>query len=246
MKSKILLWIIGHWKFLAAVMGILVMAYGAIQTTRAGKWYREHLRLEGQLEEQMKDQDKLFKEAAKERKERAMERAAERLKREELEARIQEAKREEKLAKAKLKAEKEKTATLPATELVSQINERIGEESSLTQAGLFLFTRTGANRTLDRFKDGEFCLSQYNKQKGTIADLKEKAASFAKSLAAAEAGEARNFEDWEDCRETLETANRDREALKKARSAAIWKARGEGAIGGGLAIFIFGKIFGLF
>lgn len=246
MKSKILLWLIGHWKLLAGIAGILLMVYGGIQAGRANRWEREALRLEGQLEEQLKDQDALYAEAAKEREERAWERAAERKKREDLEAKIRKAKEEEKLAKAELEAEKAKTAALPATDLVQQINERIGEESSLTAGGLFLFTRVGANKTLNRFKDGEFYLGEYNRQKGTIEDYIKKEESWNTDLTEARDSEAKNFKGWEDCRETLATAIKEGEALKKAVRGAKWKARGEGFVGGGLAVFVFGKIFKLF
>lgn len=244
--AKLFLWIKGHGTAIIVVASIITAIVGGIQVHRANKWEREALRLDGKLKEQTADQDKLYKEAAKKRKARMEERAAEREKREKLEARILAAKKEGEKAKRALAEEKRKTATLPATELVAQINERIGDESSLTAAGLFLFTRLGTNRTLDKFKDGEFYLSEFNRHKGIIKDHEEKAKSFDKSLGDCEEEAAENLTGWDDCRETLATAIESKEADRKAAKAGARIGKVKAFIGGGLFVFVIDKIFGIF
>jgi len=243
---KLFSWIKGHWKLLLGIISIFITVYAGIQTHRANRAEREQLRLEGKLEEQMSNQDKLFDEAAAARTKRAKERAEERLRRKELEARIQKFKKESEEAKRALEREKEKTAKLPPTELVAEIVERIGFESDLTKSGLYLFTRKGAERTLDRFKDGEFYLSEYSKFQEVIAAHDAEVKSFNESIAECEEEKEGNFAGWEDCRKTLATAIKDKEAIKKAARLSKWRARGEGAVGGALFIFVIDKIFEIF
>lgn len=238
---KLLGWIKGNWMPIVSIITAIIIAVGAIQTWRANYWQKEHLRLEGKLEEQRADQDKLWAEALKKDGQREIEKAVEQAERERLEARIQRVIREGEMAKRALEREKQRTATLPPTELVAQINERIGEESSLTAGGLFLFTRTGANRTLDRFKDGEFHLSEYTRLKGAMTDHDAEVASFNVSLGECEATQAANLTGWDDCRETLGTALDDIDTLKKVSKASVWRGRKQGAfwtiiIGGGLKL----------
>ena len=111
----------------------------------------------------------------------------------------------------------------------------------MTGAGLFLFTRLGTNRTLDRFKDGEFYLSEYNKFQGVLADHETEVESFNTSIGECEDTAATNLKGWDDCRETLATALTDIEAQKKVARASVWRGRKQGAfwtiiIGGGLKI----------
>jgi len=242
---KLSAWFKGHWKLSLAAVAILVVAYGAIQGVRANKWLKEHHRLEGKLEEQIKDQNLFYGEAERERAVRRLEKAEEKKERKRLEARIQEARKEGEKAKVELEKEKRKTATLPPIGLVMQINERIGEESKLTQSG-FLFSRLGTNRTLDKFKDGEFYLSEFNRHLKIIGDYETEVISFATSLAKCEEAEITNLKGWDDCRETLDTAIKDNETLKKVAKASVFWATVKGAAGGGLAVLILDRIFGLF
>lgn len=244
--AKMILWIKGHATAIGIVTTIILAIGAGIQVHQANKWEKEALRLDGKLTEQKADQDKLYAEAAKGREARAKEKAEEKEKREKLEARILAAKKEGEKAKQALAEEKRKTATLPATELVAQINERIGDESSLTAGGLFLFTRLGTNRTLDKFKDGEFYLSEFNRHLRIIKDHETKAESFATDLAKTEKAEATNLTGWDDCRETLATAIASKEADRKALKAGARWGKAKAFVGGGLFVFIIDKIFGIF
>jgi len=233
-----------HGMAIIVVASVVCVAIGGIQSCRANRWEAKAHQLDGKLAEQQADQDKLYGEAAQERAERNLERMAEKKKREELEANIKEAQEESRQAKRELMAEKAKTATLPPTELVAQITERIGDEVTLTVARLYLFTRTGTERTLDRFQDGEFYLSEYNRHLGIIEDHVAKEASFNTDLAGYKAEVATNLEGWDDCRETLATANKDIEAWKKVGKASVWRGRKQSA---GVVIIIGGvlKLFGV-
>ena len=224
------------------LVAIAIAITGIIQHKRANKWEKESLRLEGKLEEQVADQNRYFGEAAKARAERRIKEAEERQKRKDLETRIEKFQKDTVAGKRALREEKEKTVTLPATELVMQINERIGEESTLTGADLFLFTRLGTNRTLDRFKDGEFYLSEYNKFEGVIADHNTEVESFKASIKGFKESVADNLEGWNDCRETLTTAQESIVAEQKKGKASVWRGRKQGAfwtavIAGGLKLF---------
>ena len=228
--TKLFSLIKGHGTAIIVVASVLCVAIGGVQSCRANRWEKKHFVLEGKLEEQQKDQDKLYGEAEKERAERNLERAAEKEKRAELEASIKKAQEEGRQAKRALVAEKKKTATLPPTELVEQITERIGDEVTLTASKLYLFTRVGTERTLDRFKDGEFYLSEYNKQVGIIEDYLKKETSFDTDLASCDEEKATNLVGWDDCRETLATAQKDIKTLKKVGKASVWKGRKQGAV----------------
>lgn len=227
---KLSSWFKGRWKLLLIIAGILAIAYGSIQTHRANRWEREALRLDGKLTEQQADQDKLYKEGAIERAERNVAEAKEKKKRADLEARIQKFQKDTVIGKRALRKEKEKTAVLPPTELVVEINQRIGDESSLTGAGLFLFTRLGANNALDRFKDGEFYLSEFNKFQGVIADHEAEVDSFNTSIGECEKSVFTNLEGWNNCRETLATAQQSIVTEKKKAKASVWRGRKQGAI----------------
>jgi len=244
--AKLILWIKGHATAIGIVATIILAIGAGIQNHRANRWEKEALRLDGKLKEQVADQDKLYGEAAKARANRNIEKAEERELRKKLEDQIRAAKKEGEKAKRALIEEKRKTATLPATELVAQINERIGDESSLTAAGLFLFTRLGTNRTLDKFKDGEFYLSEFNRHLGIIKDHEKKAESFTTDLAKTEKAEATNLAGWDDCRETLATAIASKEADRKALKANARIGKMKAFVAGGLALFIADKIFGIF
>lgn len=233
--------LLNNWQLWAGLITVVLIAIGSLQACRADKWKLEAARLDGKLQEQVKDQNLLYGQAKKERATRRIAEAEEKKKRADLEARIQKFQKDTVAAKRVLKKEKAKTATLPPTELVAQINQRIGNESALTGAGLFLFTRLGANNTLDRFKDGEFYLSEYNKQKKAIGDYEAKAASFDTSLSVAQKGEKDNLIGWNDCRETLATAQDDIVAQKKVGKASVWRGRKQGAfwtiiVAGGLKL----------
>jgi len=241
-KIKVLSFFKSHSTSIIVIASIVIAIVGGISSWRAKHWEKVALRLEGKLEEQVADQNLLYAEAEKEREARAVVEAAEKKKREDLEARIQKFQKDTVAGKQALKKEKEKTAILPPTELVAQINERIGDESSLTGAGLFLFTRLGTNRTLDRFKDGEFYLSEYNKFQGVLTDHKAEVESFNTSIAKCEKSVATNLKGWDDCRETLTTAQLSIVAEKKKGKASIWRGRKQGAfwtivIAGGLKLF---------
>lgn len=231
-----------HSISIIVIASIVIAIVSGISTWRANYWKKESLRLEGKLEEQVVDQNLLYTEAEKKDKARTEAEIAEKKKRNDLEARIQKFQKDTVAGKRALRKEKEKTVVLPPTELVMQINERIGDESSLTGAGLFLFTRLGTNNTLDRFKDGEFYLSEYNKFEGVIADHNTEVESFKTSIKKFKKSVADNLEGWEDCRETLTTAQTSIVAEQKKGKASVWRGRKQGAfwtvvIGGGLKLF---------
>ena len=239
---KLFVWFKDHGKLILTIISIVIAVFGGIQKIRANKWEAEALRLDGKLEEQVADQNRNYGEAAKTRADRRIKEAAEKQVRKDLEARIQKYQKDTVAGKRALAQEKKKTVALPPTELVQAINQRIGDESSLTGAGLFLFTRLGTNRTLDRFKDGEFYLSEYNKFQGVITDHKTEIDSFNISIAECELAVIDNLMGWEDCRETLVTAIDDIEAEKKVAKASVWIGRKQGAfwtavIAGGLKLF---------
>ncbi len=238
---KLFKWLKDHMKSILTMISIIVVIIGGIQTIRANRWEREALRLDGKLAEQRADQDKLYGEREIERADRRVKEAEEKEKRKDLEARIAKFQKDTVAGKRALAQEKKKTAAIPPTELVKAINQRIGDESSLTGAGLFLFTRQGTNRTLDRFKDGEFYLSEYNKFQGVIDDHKAEVDSFNTSITECEEAVIDNLMGWEDCRETLATAIAGRAADKKTAKAAVWRGRKQGAfwtaiIAGGLKL----------
>lgn len=237
-------WVKSHSTSIIVIGIAIVGGIIALSSWRANHWEKEALRLEGKLKEQVAGQNLLYTEAGKKDKARAVEEAKEKQVRKDLEARIQKFQKDTVIGKLALRKEKEKTATLPATELVMQINERIGEESSLTGAGLFLFTRLGTNRTLDRFKDGEFYLSEYNKFQGVLADHNTEVESFKTSIEGYKESATTNLEGWDDCRETLATAQKSIVAEKKKGKASVWRGRKQGAF---WAIVIVGglKLFGV-
>lgn len=235
-------WVKNHGKSILTIISIVVAIFGGIQTIRANRWEKESLRLDGKLTEQKTDQDRYYGEMEKSRADRRIKEAEERQVRKDLEARIQKFQKDTVTGKRALAQEKKKTAALPPTELVQAINQRIGDESNLTGAGLFLFTRLGTNRTLDRFKDGEFYLSEYNKFQGVLADHETEVDSFNTSITECEGTAADNLEGWDDCRETLTTAIAGRAADKKTAKASVWRGRKQGAfwtiiIAGGLKLF---------
>lgn len=242
--AKLLSFFKSHSTSIIVIASIIIAIVGGIQFRRANKWEKESLRLEGKLEEQVADQNLLYGEAEKERATRRIAEAKEKRTRRDLEARIEKFQKDTVIGKRALRKEKEKTATLPATELVMQINERIGEESMLTGAGFFLFTRLGTNRTLDKFKDGEFYLSEYNKFEGVIADHNTEVESFKTSIVGFKESVATNLEGWDDCRETLATAQESIVAEKKKGKASVWRGRKQGA---GAIVVIAGilKLFGV-
>lgn len=219
-----------NWQLWASLITVVLIAIGSIQTCKANRWERAHLRLEGKLAEQVKDQNLLYGEVEKERATRRIAEATEKKKRADLEARIQKFQKDTVIGKLALRKEKEKTATLPPTELVAQIVERIGFESDLTKSGLYLFTRKGTERTLDRFKDGEFYLSEYNKFQGVLTDHETEIESFNTSIGECEEDKATNLEGWDDCRETLATAQNDIMVLKKLKKSGVWRGRKQGAV----------------
>ncbi len=233
-----------HSTSIFVIASIVIAIVGGIQVRRANKWEKEALRLEGKLKEQVADQNLLYGEAEKERATRRIAEAEEKRIRRDLEARIEKFQKDTVAGKQALRKEKEKTTLLPPTELVMQINERIGEESSLTGAGLFLFTRLGTNRTLDKFKDGEFYLSEYYKFQDVLDDHKAEVESFNTSIAECEEAVVDNLVGWEDCRETLATSIANNYAIRKAGKANVWRGRKQGA---GVVVIIGGilKLFGV-
>ena len=239
---KLFVWFKDHGKLILTIISIVIAIFGGIQKVRADRWEAESLRLDGKLQEQKEDQDRYYGEVAKTGAERRLKEGEEKRVRKDLEARIQKFQKDTVAGKRALAQEKKKTVALPPTELVQAINQRIGDESSLTGAGLFLFTRLGTNRTLDRFKDGEFYLSEYNKFQGVIADHKTEIDSFNISIGECEEAVVDNLFGWEDCRETLATAIAGRAADKKTAKAGVWRGRKQGAfwtaiIAGGLKLF---------
>ena len=239
---KLLLWLKDHGKLILTIISIVIAVFGGIQKIRADRWEEEALRLDGKLKEQVADQNLLYGEAAKSGAERRVAEAEEKRVRKDLEARIQKFQKDTVAGKRALAQEKKRTAAMPPTELVIAINQRIGDESSLTGAGLFLFTRVGTNRALDRFKDGEFYLSEYKKFQGVLADHKTEVDSFNTSIEECEEAVIDNLMGWEDCRETLATAIDDIEVEKKKGKASAWRGRKQGAfwtivVAGGLKLF---------
>ncbi len=239
---KLFVWIKDHATAIG-IVAMIILALGAgIQGHRASKWEKEALRLDGKLQEQKADQDLMYGEAVKARAERGIKEAEEKQVRKDLEARIQKFQKDTVAGKRALAQEKKKTAAIPPTELVQAINQHIGDESSLTGAGLFLFTRVGTNRTLERFKDGEFYSTEYYKFEGILADHETEIDSFNISITECEEAVIDNLFGWEDCRETLATAIKGREADKKVARAGVWRGRKQGAlwiavIAGGLKLF---------
>jgi hypothetical protein len=228
-----------------SVLATIILAIGAgIQGHRANKWEAEVARLDGKLEEQQADQDKLYGEAAKARATRNVERAEEAAERARLEASIKKARAEGLVAKRALAAEKKKTATLPPTELVKEVAARIGDELTLTGDRLYLFTRTGTERTLNRFKDGEFHLGEYAKYQKVLKDHAIEIASFNESITSCELAVVENLVGWNDCRETLATAQADIIAIKKTKKGGVWRGRKQGAIVVGIIVGGL-KLFGV-
>ena len=207
---------------------IVLAIIGGIENYRANKWEAEALRLDGKLKEQQADQDKLYGEAAKARAQRNVEKTEEAKVRKQLEASIAKERAEGLVAKRALAAEKKKTATLPPNELVAEINQRIGDQLTLTEASLYLFTRTGTERTLNRFKDGEFYLSEYGKYQKVLVAHDLEIAAFNTSIEQCEEAVIDNLMGWEDCRETLTTAMDDIAALKKTKQGGVWRGRLQG------------------
>ncbi len=239
---KLFVWFKDHGKLILTIISIAIAVFGGIQKIRGDRWEKESLRLDGKLKEQKGDQDLLYLQIAKMRAKRRVAEAAEKQVRKDLEARIQKFQKDTVIGKRALAQEKKRTAAMPPTELVIAINQRIGDESSLTGAGLFLFTRVGTNRALDRFKDGEFYLSEYKKFQGVLADHKTEVDSFNTSIEECEEAVIDNLMGWEDCRETLATAIDDIEVEKKVAKASVWRGRKQGAlwiaiIAGGLKLF---------
>lgn len=239
---KLFTWVKDHGKSILTIISIVVVIIGGIQTIRANHWEKEALWLDGKFKEQVADQNLLYGEAAKAEAIRNLEKVEEERIRKDLEARIQKFQKDTVAGKRALAQEKRKTATMPPTELVEAINQRIGDESSLTGAGLFLFTRLGTNRTLDRFKDGEFYLSEYNKFEGVLLDHETEIDSFNTSIGECELAVVENLMGWMDCRVTLDTAQDSILAEKKKAKASVWRGRKQGAfwtivIAGGLKLF---------
>ncbi len=235
-------WVKSHATAIGIVATIILAIGAGIQGHRASKWEKEALRLDGKLEEKVADQNRYYGEVAKSRAERRLEEAAEKQVRKDLEARIQKFQKDTVAGKRALAQEKKKTTALPPTELVQAINQYIGDESSLTGAGLFLFTRVGTNRTLERFKDGEFYSTEYYKFEWILADHKTEIDSFNTSITECEEAVIDNLMGWEDCREVLVTAQQSVMAEKKKGKASVWRGRKQGAfwtivVAGGLKLF---------
>lgn len=228
---KLFKWFKEYGELLAIISAIVLVAIAGIQSCRVSKLVKEHHELKGKLTEQKKDQDKLYADAEVARIKRDTERAVEKSERARLEASIKKARDEGLAAKRALEKEKEKTAKLQPTELVAQIVERIGFESNLTKSGLYLFTRKGAERTLDRFKDGEFYLTEYNRLGKALEDHDLEIASFNTSIEECEKTGATNLKGWDDCRETLATAMKDIDTLEKIKKSGVWRGRVQGGIG---------------
>ena len=228
-----------HGGKILTVVTIVIAIFGGMQNCRANKAEAEAARLGGKLEEQTEDQNKLHADATAAEEKRTVERAAEAAERAALEAGIKKARDEGLVAKRALAEEKKKTAILPPNELAEEINERIGDEVTLTDARLYLFTRTGTERTLNRFKDGEFHLGEYVKYQKVLVDHATEIKSFNESIASCEEAVVENLEGWEDCRETLATAQADILALKKTKKGGVWRGRKQGA---GLVLVIAGGL----
>lgn len=231
-----------HGGKILTVVSIVIAIFGGMQNCRANKWEAEAARLDGKLEEQQADQDKLYVEATKARVARTVEKVAEAKERAQLEANIKKLRNEGLVAKRALVAEKKKTILLPPTELVKEVAARIGDELTLTGERLYLFTRTGTERTLNRFKDGEFHLTEYAKYQKVLVDHATEIASFNKSIASCEEAVVENLVGWEDCRETLATAQTDIVVLKKTKQGAVWRGRKQGAI----VVVIIGAVLKVF
>ncbi len=239
---KLFTWVKDHGKSILTIISIVIAVFGGIQKIRADRWEKESLRLDGKLTEQKADQDRYYGEAAKTRADRRIKEAAEKQVRKDLEARIQKFQKDTVAGKRALAQEKKKTVALPPTELVQAINQYIGDESSLTGAGLFLFTRVGTNRTLERFKDEEFYSTEYYKFEWILADHEAAIDSFNISITECEEAVVDNLFGWEECRETLNTAIAGRAADKKTAKASVWQGRKQGAfwtilVAGGLKLF---------
>ncbi len=239
---KLFVWFKDHGKLILTIISIVIAVFGGIQKVRADHWEAESLRLDGKLGEQVVDQNLLYAKAEKKEKARAVEKAAEKKKRNDLKARIQKFQKDTVAGKRALAQEKKKTVALPPTELVQAINQYIGDESSLTGAGLFLFTRVGTNRTLERFKDGEFYSTEYYKFEWILADHEAAIEAFNISITECEEAVVDNLFGWEDCRETLATAITGRATDKKMAKASVWQGRKQGAfwtivVAGGLKLF---------
>ena len=217
-----------HGGKIATIVSIAIAVFGGIQSCSATRWEAEAQRLDGKLEEQQADQDKLYGEAVKARATRNVEKAEEAAERTRLEASIAKARAEGLVAKRALADEKKKTVTLPPNELVAEITQRIGDQLTLTEASLYLFTRTGTERTLNRFKDGEFYLSEYGKYQQVLQDHGLEIASFNTSIKQCEETAATNLTGWDDCRGTLATAMTDIATLKQTKRGGVRRGRLQG------------------
>jgi len=74
---------------------------------------------------------------------------------------------------SKYEALKKETAAMPASDLVIQINARIGSGNAWpTAGGLFSFTRSGADNTLNLFLDGEGYKDKFENERGVSLNLR--------------------------------------------------------------------------
>lgn len=238
-----------NWKAIAFYTGVVVVAVLLIITfikdKEADKWYNEHLVLKGKLEVQTEGHTKYVTTTENEKAELRIERDGEKKVRVRLEEDIAGIRASAAVDKRKLIAEKKKTATLPPDEIVIQVNERIGDETTLMEAGFFKVTRKGMNKTLDRFKDGEFNLAQWEKVEKAFSKCGEKNKSFDTTVKNLTIDLGKTQVGWDKCKGTLKTSLEDNEALEKTLKAAKWGATVKG-IGGVTVVVVVLKLLKVF
>jgi hypothetical protein len=144
---------------------------------------------------------------------------------------------------AKYDTLKAETAAFPATDLIIQINARIGSGNSWpTAGGLFSFSRVGTERTFNLFLDGE--ASAENLKSEQAVSLNLRAALDAAERGAALCSEAYALKDGEYTR-ALAAWESDRDALKFLRRSITGrkvKSFLTGAAFGAVAVVIYTAI----
>lgn len=111
------------------------------------------------------------------------------------------------------------TAAMPPDSLTGQINQRIGPGSiTHTAGGLYIFSRAGAEATLNRFIDGEGYRTKYETEKAVVWNLR--AAVDAAEQQAANSAQAFTLKDGE-YRRALAGWDADKQVIKHLERSII-------------------------
>jgi len=130
--------------------------------------------------------------------------------------------------------------------LVGEIGKRIGrKEIKFTLAGEFVLTRTGANRTLFKFYDGEKAEKEVAVLSEMVDSYQRKTISYENAIRIYKQELKANIELKDSALATLAACEKAKKAITDAYKAKQWRSRGEGIILG-IAITIVGaKVFGV-